>query len=328
MENKAAQPQNMQSQGNAQPPGNMKPQGTRLGGSDRHALNSELERALTSPIPEVAQFAHDVKNHLRGRRINFIYTTVSVIAIFATTVLTASGSMSPWIPFILMFLLVFVSWALPSMRTQPAVPDFASIENLLTQECDPYRFARAYSDLMPLFQYAQDKVVCKINVALGLFHQGAYDAMESYLASIDPYSIPETALQGFYDLQAHYFLHTHDLNAIQIVENNLKGFSRAHPYDFIATSCSQTLDLIEAHRLSWSGDESGAFDKLDSRNRSISESKRQATPYQLVDYHFQRAAVAEAVGDYSSMMQDCLYVIDNGGLLAYVQEASDMLGRH
>jgi hypothetical protein len=27
-------------------------------------------------------------------------------------------------------------------------------------------------------------------------------------------------------------------------------------------------------------------------------------------------------------MQDCLYVIDNGGLLAYVQEASDMLGRH
>jgi len=304
------------------------PQGARPGGSDRQSFNADLERALQSPIPEVVQFAHDVKERLRGRRVSMLFTVVTVIAIFATTVAAVMTSMSPWVPFVVVFVLVAISWALPPLHAKPAVPDFASIENLLLEDCDPYRFARAYSDLMPLFRYAQDYVICKINVALGLFLQGAYGVMEEYLSSIDPYSIPEMALQGFYDLQAHYFLHTRDTGAIDIVENNLRAFSRAHPYDFIATRCSETIDLIEAHRLAWSGDEEGAFARLDSRNRSVGELKKTPSPYQLVDYHYQRAVVGEAVGDYSEMAQDCLYVIDHGGLLNYVQDASAMLARH
>lgn len=294
----------------------------------RNAADDNLQAALNSPVPEVAEFAKAIQKQRKDHRFGMAFTVASTAVIIVTTIISMMGLLNYWVPFTLMIVLVFASYAVPISRKPPAPPDFMAIEKLLAQDCDPYRFAKAYSDLMPLFRYAQDQVICKINIALGLFLQGAYDAMESYLGAIDPYTIPEPTLQSFYDLQAHYFIHTGDIAAIQVVESNIVNFSRTHPYDIVKKLCDETLALINAHRLAHAGDAEGAYSQLDERNRSISELGNGTTPYQLVDYHYNRAVIGEVVGNYGAMDSDCMYVIDHGGLLAYVQDASDMLGRH
>lgn len=299
------------------------------GSSTRRVLSrAGLDTALHSPVPQVAEFAEAILKRKKEQRFGLVFTFVSIVMIIAATVLGFMGLVNYWVTFTVIIVFIIASFVVPVSRQKPVAPNFASIEQLLAQDCDPYRFAKAYSDLSPLFVYPQDQIVCKINVALGLFLQGNYSTMETYLASIDPYAIPEPVLQSFYDLQAHYFIHTGDIPAIRIVEDNLTNFSRTHPYEVVTRLCDQTLALIDAHRLAREGDASGAYSKLDERNRSITDSGQVTTPYQMIDYHYNRAVIGETVKDYASMITDCMYVIDHGGLLVYVQEASDMILRH
>ena len=290
--------------------------------------DADLKNALESPIPEVVAFARSIESRKQDRRFGLWFTIGSILLIVVTGALSLFGKLASQIPFIVMIAMVIASFVVPLMRKPPAPPDLVSIERLLQDDCDPYRYARAYNDLLPMFERPSDQVICRLSIAHGLFLQGAYETMESFLQTLNPYSIPELTLQSLYDIQARYFLHRHDEQAVSIVEGNLKGFSSSYPHQTIVALCNQTLCLIEAYRLARQGDAEAAYKRLEERNSSITQLGGGTTRFQLVDYHYNRAVVGEMASDYASMVTDCLYVIENGGLLAYVQEASDMLDRH
>lgn len=290
--------------------------------------DADLKNALESPVPEVVAFARSVESRRQDRRFGLWFTIGSIALIVIAGMLSLMGKIGSQIPFFIMIAMVIASFVVPLMRKPPAPPDLVAIERLLQDHCDPYRYARAYNDLLPLFQRPSDQVICRLSIAHGLLLQGAYGTMESFLQEINPYSIPELTLQSLYDIQARYFIHQHDEHAVSIVEDNLRGFSKSYPHQTIIELCNQTLCLIEAHRLARQGDAKAAYEQLEERNGSITQLGGGTTRFQLVDYHYNRAVVGETAGDYASMVDDCLYVIENGGLLVYVQEASAMLDRH
>lgn len=279
----------------------------------------------------VTPYIEQIRQNLRwgdiSRKVTRATSILGFACMFALLMMTVAGVLDSTVALVIMAVVLLASTFIPMVIPKPKPISFTPIERTLVHDCDPYQFARAYYDLMEAFERDQDRIACLVNIALGLFLQGSYDQMRQYLDSVNMGRIPMAVVGSYYDLQAHYYLVTGNMQGLYEVEARVNAFLKSHPVSFINETCEQTLTLIQAYRAAHSRSYQDAYRLLEKRNQSIVKVSGGVSAFQQVEYRYLRACVDRLSGDTPSLIENCHYVVSNGNLLVYVQLADAMLAQ-
>ena len=292
------------------------------------AMPGSADEAGSEAFPSEPSLADIETVFSRYKKINIAYKVMRFAGVAIVAVFVGMSVLGITPVFIGMMVAFLLAWLILTMPKQ-APFDYGILNVILSTYCDPYGYVNGYQRLT---EYAKpgthEHGVILINLALGSLMQGNPQAVRGLLEQVNVPALRPDGLHGYYDVCARYYFASGKVAELETVRGYIEQVSADHgeKAQGLKMACDNTLANIEMYLAVLARDPERAAEPLERRARALAAlPPEQPSQFLWVEYHFISACCDHIAQRWTPLQDHCIYVIEHGNTLYYVQQAAALL---